>query len=46
MITYEYPFITDEVIDGLNLLNRHCVLIIEIWQQITNYIEIRFKMQR
>ena len=43
MITHEYPFITDEVIDGLNLLNRHCELIIEIWEQITNYVQIRLK---
>ena len=43
MITHEYPFITDEVIDGLNLLNRHYELIIEIWEQITNYVQIRFK---
>lgn len=42
MITHEYPFITDEVIDGLNLLNRHCELIQEIWEKINNYIQIRF----
>lgn len=43
MITHEYPFITDEVIDGLNLLNRHCELIMNIWEQIKCYIQIRFK---
>lgn len=42
MITHEYPFITDEVIEGLNLLNRHYVLIMEIWEQMVSYINIRF----
>jgi hypothetical protein len=42
MITHEYPFITDEVIDGLNLLNKHCELIMEIWADIHNYIQNRF----
>lgn len=42
MLTHEYPFITDEVIDGLNLLNRHCELIMGIWGKINNYIQNRF----
>lgn len=42
MITHEYPFITDEVIDGLNLLYNHCGLIMNIWEQIKSYIQIRF----
>lgn len=44
MITHEYPFVTDEVIEGLNLLNRHYELIMKIWQQIISYINIRFKI--
>ncbi len=44
MITHEYPFITDEVIDGLNLLNKHCELIMNIWEQIKSYIQIRFNI--
>ena len=44
IITHEYPFITDEVIEGLNLLNRHYELIMKIWQQIVSYINIRFKV--
>ena len=42
ILTHEYPFITDEVIDGLNLLNSHCELIMEIWEKINNYIHTRF----
>lgn len=42
MLTHEYPFITDEVIEGLNLLNKHCSLILEIWEKINHYIQNRF----
>ena len=42
MITHEYPFITDEVIEGLNLLNKHYELIMEIWGKIESYCNIRF----
>jgi len=42
MLTHEYPFINDEVIDGLNLLYNHCELILEIWEKINNYIKGRF----
>lgn len=43
IVTHEYPFITDEVIQGLNLLNKHYLLILQIWKQVENYIKIRFK---
>ncbi len=42
IVTHEYPFITDEVIQGLNLLNKHYLLIMEIWKQVESYIKIRF----
>ena len=42
IVTHEYPFITDEVIQGLNLLNKHYRLIMEIWKQVKSYIKIRF----
>lgn len=41
MITHEYPFITDEVIEGLNLLNKHYKLIMEIWGEIVSYCNTR-----
>lgn len=44
MVTHEYPFITDEVIDGLNLLNNHCDLIFTIWDQVKNYVNSKFKI--
>lgn len=42
IVTHEYPFITDEVIQGLNLLNKHYQLITGIWEEVENYIESRF----
>ncbi|SHK11191.1 hypothetical protein SAMN05444280_1725 [Tangfeifania diversioriginum] len=42
IVTHEYPFITDEVIQGLNLLSKHYQLITEIWEEVENYIESRF----
>ncbi len=44
ILTYEYPFVTDEVIQGLNFLNTHCQLIMKIWKQIESYIHIRFQI--
>lgn len=44
LVTHEYPFITDEVIQGLNLLNRHYQLIMEIWKQMENYTKNRFSV--
>lgn len=41
-VTHEYPFITDEVIQGLNMLGKHYQLITEIWEGVENYIESRF----
>ncbi len=42
IVTHEYPFVTDEVIQGLNLLSGHYVLIMEIWKQVESYINNRF----
>jgi hypothetical protein len=43
LVTHEYPFITEEVIQGLNLLSKHYTLITKIWQQVENYIKTRFE---
>lgn len=43
IVTHEYPFITDEVIQGLNLLNKHYQLITEILKQIESYITKKFE---
>ncbi len=42
IVTHEYPFITDEVIQGLNLLSKHYNLIMEIWKQAKIFISKRF----
>lgn len=42
IVTHEYPFITDEVIQGLNLLNKHYKLITELFEQIEGYIKKKF----
>ena len=44
IVTHEYPFLTDEVIQGLNLLNNHYQLIMKIWKQVESYIKTRFKI--
>jgi len=41
IVTHEYPFIVDEVIQGLNLLSKHYLLIMKIWKQVENYIQVR-----
>ncbi|NCB09140.1 MAG: hypothetical protein EOM73_13370 [Bacteroidia bacterium] len=42
IVTHEYPFNLAEIVEGLNLLNKHCQLILDIWQQVENYIKNRF----
>ncbi len=44
IVTHEYPFISEEVIDGLNLLFKHYHLIMDIWTTVKKYIENRFKI--
>lgn len=44
LVTHEYPFITDEIVDGLNLLNNHCELILSIWKQTKSFIQKRFEL--
>jgi hypothetical protein len=45
IVTHEYPAITDEVIKGLNLLAEHYHLIMDIWEQLSNYINKRFEIE-
>ena len=45
IVTHEYPFITKEVIEGLNLLSKHYTLILSIWNKIEGYIVRRFSNQ-
>ena len=43
IVTHEYPFKPQEVIDGLNLLSKHQKLILNILQLLFDKIEKRFK---
>jgi hypothetical protein len=43
-VTHEYPFVTDEVIQGLNMLGENYQLIMEIWLQVERYINSRFRL--
>ena len=42
LVTHEYPFIADEVIEGLNLLYEHCELIFSVLNQVRNFVNKRF----
>jgi hypothetical protein len=44
IVTHEYPFVVQEIIDGLNLLDIHIQLIVEILQQVKIYIDKRFNL--
>ena len=46
MVTQEYPFITDEVIQGLNLLSIHYQLIKEVWKRVETFIKTRFDSEQ
>ena len=41
-VTHEYPFNKEDIIEGLNLLNKHYRLILSIWENFNNYILNRF----
>lgn len=42
IVTHEYPFMQQELIDGLNLLSKHQKLILDILQQLLDKIDARF----
>jgi len=42
LVTHEYPFIADEVIEGLNLLSKHLQLISAIFKQVEGYCNLKF----
>jgi hypothetical protein len=43
ILNHEYPFITEEVIEGLNQLSDHYLLIASIWKRLEQYANQRFK---
>ena len=44
IVTHEYPFVTDEIIEGLNLLGKHQQLILDILEQVENFVKNRFEL--
>ena len=44
IVTYEYPFVTDEIIEGLNLLGKHQQVILDILEQVENFVKNRFEL--
>jgi hypothetical protein len=44
IVTLEYSFITDEIIEGLNLLGKHQQLILDILEQVENFVKNRFEL--
>jgi len=43
IVTHEYPFNVEEVIEGLNLLSKHYQLIMKIWKQVEAFTQNRFQ---
>lgn len=42
MISHEYPFKKEEIVEGLNLLSANYELLLKIWTKIENFILERF----
>lgn len=42
IVTHEYPFVTNEIIEGLNLLAQHYKLILSILDHLIQVIDSRF----
>ncbi len=42
IVTHEYPFNTEDIIEGINLLGKHYRLILSIWSKFDCYISTRF----
>lgn len=43
-VTHEYPFITDEIIEGLNALSEDAVTISNLWDSLKIYCQERFNI--
>ena len=42
IVTHEYLFNKEDIIEGLNMLNKHYSLILSVWENFNNYISRRF----
>ncbi len=43
-VTHEYPFFTPEIIEGLNLLSNQTKILVDIWINLKEFAESRFKI--
>lgn len=44
LLTHEYPFVTQEIIDGLNLLIEQTYLLEKIWNNLQKFARNRFQV--
>jgi hypothetical protein len=44
IVTYEFPFVTDEMIEGLNLLGKHQQVILDILEEVKDFVKNRFEL--
>ena len=44
IVTLEYSFITDEIIEGLNLLGKHQQVILDILEEVKDFVKNRFEL--
>ncbi len=44
IVTYEFPFVTDEIIEGLNLLGKHQQVILDILEEVKDFVKNRFEL--
>ena len=42
LLTHEYPFNKQEIVDGLNLLHKNFDLLMSVWKQTETYILLKF----
>lgn len=42
VVTHEYPFQLDQLIEGLNQINEQIEMLIKIWNTLKNYSKQRF----
>ena len=43
-VTHEYPFITDEIIEGLNALSDDAIHLSNLWKHLKSYCQKRFNL--
>jgi hypothetical protein len=44
IVTHEYPFNSDEIINGLNVLSKDVIFLSNLWNNLENYAKERFNL--